>query len=116
MNFSEIKENILENKKRSLLIAFICVFIILLIILLTVLRKTQNRHKPAEKQKIILSEDLLIPTGPEVQQEYSITRQAKEKWTDEEADAWFTSPSDKDLEALEKSNDNMILDVVGAAP
>lgn len=116
MDFQEIKENILENKRRFLLLGFTFIFVILLIILVIVLANSHNKKTPEQKEKIILSEELLIPNGPEVQREYTITRQAKDTWTQEEADDWFTSPSEKDIQALEKSNENMILDLVEAAP
>ena len=45
-----------------------------------------------------------------------ITRQTKEKWSDEQADTWFQIPGQKDIDSLEKANDNIINEITGAAP
>ena len=40
----------------------------------------------------------------------------QEKWDEEQADTWFEKPTEKDIESLEKANDNIIRDITGAAP
>ena len=36
--------------------------------------------------------------------------------TEQEAQVWFTEPSQKDIDSLSKSNDKMINEITGAAP
>ena len=64
----------------------------------------------------MLTEELLIPEGPELHKDYNISRETKEKWDDEQADTWFEVPTEKDINSLEKANDNIILEITGAAP
>ena len=89
--------------------------IILLIILLCCIPKNNKKSEESEKP-VVLTETLLIPDGPEINRDYNISRQTQDKWTDEQADVWFEKPTEKDIESLEKANDNIIRDITGAAP
>ena len=43
-------------------------------------------------------------------------RQKKEKWSEEEANEWFTVPDETEIEKLSQSNDKIVKDIIGAAP
>ena len=129
MNFKEFFENLKEkivslyqlivdychdNKRNAILFASLGACIILLIIILA---SIPHGKKNTEIQKtIVLTEDELIPDGPELHRDYNISRETKEKWSEEQADTWFEVPTEKDINSLEKANDNIILDITGAAP
>ena len=129
MNFKEFFENLKEkivslyqlivdychdNKRNAILFASLGACIILLIIILA---SIPHGKKNTEIQKtIVLTEDQLIPDGPELHRDYNISRETKEKWSEEQADTWFEVPTEKDINSLEKANDNIILDITGAAP
>ena len=104
-----------ENKRNAILFASLGVSVILLIILLLCIPHSK-KQKAASPKEIVLTEDLLIPDGPELHRDYNISRQTKDKWTDEQAEEWFTIPGQKDIESLEKANDNIIIEITGAAP
>ncbi len=113
--FDLIKDYCSENKRNAILFGTLGASIILLIILLCCIPK--NKKTKAEQEKpVVLTETLLIPDGPEINRDYSISRQTQDKWSDEQADVWFEKPTEKDIESLEKANDNIIRDITGAAP
>lgn len=113
--FDLIKDYCSEKKRNAILFGTLGASIILLIILLCCIPK--NKKTKVEQEKpVVLTETLLIPDGPEINRDYSISRQTQDKWSDEQADVWFEKPTEKDIESLEKANDNIIRDITGAAP
>lgn len=113
--FELIKDYCSENKRNAILFATLGASILLLIILLLCIPKNK-KTKVQEEKPVVLTESLLIPDGPEINRDYSISRKTQDKWTDDQADVWFEKPTDKDIESLEKANDNIIRDITGAAP
>ena len=110
-----IKDYCSENKRNAILFASLIVLVLLLIILIICIPKNKKTEAVQEKP-IVLTETLLIPDGPEIHKDYNISRQTQEKWSEEQADTWFEKPTERDIESLEKANDNIILDITGAAP
>ena len=119
--FSSVKNKITElyfdNKKVFFLLAGLFFVIFLCIILLIFIPKDKKESQNVYVENHLeLSEKPLIPNGPELPKDYTFSRKEKEKWTEEEAQVWFTEPSQKDIDSLSKSNDKMINEITGAAP
>ena len=119
--FSSVKNKIIElyfdNKKVFFLLLSLCFIIFLCIVLLIFIPKEKKESQNSTIQNHLeLSEKLLIPNGPELPKDYTFSRKTKEKCTEEEAQVWFTEPSQKDIDSLSKSNDKMINEITGAAP
>lgn len=119
--FIDLKDRLLEfyeeNKKLSIIIlSFIVVILICLILLIALVGKKDKKTDQVPGQELVLTEGLIIPNGPELPRDYKASRETKDKWTEEEAQEWFTVPGDKEIEALSKSNDNLINEIIGAAP
>ena len=119
--FSSVKNKITElyfdNKKVFFLLAGLFFVIFLCIILLIFIPKDKKESQNVYVENHLeLSEKPLIPNGPELPKDYTFSRKTKEKWTEEEAQVWFTEPSQKDIDSLSKSNDKMINEITGAAP
>ncbi|MDY5918171.1 MAG: hypothetical protein SPJ55_07165 [Treponema sp.] len=119
--FSSVKNKIIElyfdNKKVFFLLLSLCFIIFLCIVLLIFIPKEKKESQNSTVQNHLeLSEKLLIPNGPELPKDYTFSRKTKEKWTEQEAQVWFTEPSQKDIDSLSKSNDKMINEITGAAP
>ena len=110
-----IRDYCTENKRNAILIGSLLVLLLILLILLICIPKTKKTDSVQEKP-VVLTETLLIPDGPELQRDYNISRKTQEKWNEEQADEWFEKPTERDIESLEKANDNLILDITGAAP
>ena len=105
-----------ENKRNAIIFASLGFCIILLLIILACVLPHGKKKNKEEVKNIVLTETLLIPDGPEIHRDYNISRETKEKWNDEQADLWFAVPTEKDINSLEKANDNIISDITGAAP
>lgn len=104
-----------ENPKRFIIISCSTLIILILIILLCSISPKKEKTKNFV-QKLELSEKLIVPDGPVLPKDYNYTRKTKDKWTEEEADEWFTTPTEKEIEALSKSNDAIVNEIIGAAP
>ncbi len=113
--FELIRDYCQENRRNAILIACLGASVIFLIILLICIPKNK-KEKAVEEKQIVLTQDLLIPDGPELHKDYNISRQTKDKWTDEQTEEWFEIPTEKDILSLEKANDNIVSDITGAAP
>lgn len=114
--FSKIISFFKEDKKRSLIILLAALIFILIILLIISIVNIGNENESFEKPQIVFTEELLIPDGPEVKESYTVSRHTQEEWDEEETENWFTAPSSKEVESLANANDNMISDVIGAAP
>ena len=112
----KIREFYENNKMLSYIIAGLVVLLILCIILLIAL--TGKKKEPATVPGTVLelTEPLVIPDGPELPKDYTASRTPKDKWSEEEAQEWFTIPSQKEIDSLSKANDNLINEITGAAP
>lgn len=133
MDFSNIIENITSSlkdlgekivdfvKDNKLLSMVIGALVLLLLILLLVLGSTSKKKKKEKAQvvelpKVVHTETLIIPNGPEMDNEYNLSRKTEDKWNETDADVWFTVPSDKEINSLSTSNENMIKGIIEAAP
>lgn len=113
--YKKVSDFCKENTKIALIIAVLILAILVCIIILSANSK-KSKAKPEEKQEIVLTEDLVIPDGPNLPEDYNIARKNKEKWNEKEAKQWFSVPSQNEIDDLEKSNDKMIDEIIGVAP
>ena len=114
--FDLIKDYCSENKRNAILFASLGACILLFLILILCLPKGNKKKNEDVTKEIVLTQTLLIPDGPEIHRDYNTSRQTKDKWSEEEAGEWFTIPTEKDIESLEKANDTIINEITGAAP
>lgn len=106
-----------ENRKISFIIlGLILVILICLILLVATSEKDKKKQKDLPGSNLQLTESLIIPNGPELPRDYNISRKTKDKWTEEEAEPWFTVPTEKEINSLSNSNENMVNEIIGAAP
>ncbi|MCR4742212.1 MAG: hypothetical protein K5866_04990 [Treponema sp.] len=119
--FISLKEKILdfyqENKITAILVAGLSIFVlVLIIVLLCLIPSTKNKKSNYVNPPLKLSHELEIPQGPEMPDNYTISRETLSSWTKEQAEEWFTVPSEKEINALSQTNENMINELLGAAP
>lgn len=105
-----------ENKMLSLIIAALVALLLLCIILLIALAGKKKEPVTVPGTVLELTETPMVPDGPELPKDYTSSRTVKDKWTEEEAQEWFTVPSQKEIDSLAKSNDILINEITGAAP
>lgn len=120
--FSSLKSKIIdfynENRKLSLIISALILLILICIILLICIapKSKKDKSKEESKQPFVLTETLQIPNGPQMPDDYNISRKTESSWSEEEAEPWFTIPSEKEINALSQTNNTMINELLGAAP
>ena len=90
--------------------------IILLSLILIVITTTSKKDSIEDVYPLVLKKELQIPPSAELPKDYNISRTTKDKWTDSEAEQWFTPPSEKEIENLSNSNDKIINSIIEAAP
>ena len=112
----KVREFYEENKMLSYIIASLVALLLLCIILLIALTGKKKEPEVIPGTVLELTETLEIPDGPELPKDYTASRTPKEKWTSDEAEEWFTVPSQKEIDSLTKANDNLIKEITGAAP
>ena len=115
--FIGLKDKLLEfyeeNKKLSIIIlSSIIVILVCLILLIALVSKKDKEPKKVPGQELVLTEKLVVPNGPELPRDYNTSRQTKDK----QAVLLSLGYEDKEIEALSKSNDNLINEIIGAAP
>jgi hypothetical protein len=114
--FEKFREFYEENKMLSYIIAGLVALLLLCIILLCVIAGRKKEPEVIPGTVLELTEPLAIPDGPELPKDYTASRTPKDKWSEEDAEEWFTVPTQKEIDSLSKANDNLINEITGAAP
>lgn len=112
--YEKVKDFCIENKTVSIIISLLILLIVLCIILL--ISTTGKKKEPDQPEPIVLTQPLVVPEGPVLPKDYNISRKTEKNWSEKEITEWFTVPSDNEIDALSKSNDNMVNEIIGAAP
>ena len=107
----KIREFYEDNKMLSYIIAGLVALLLLCIILLIALSGKKKEPAAVPGTVLELTEPLVIPDGPELPKDYTASRTPKDKWSEEEAQEWFTIPSQKEIDSLSKANDNLINEI-----
>lgn len=123
MDFSTLVEKfrylIEENKKQTIFVCSILIFMTLcgfFVLLLSTSQQEKKETKVINQKKLVIDQELLIPNELTINNKYTHVRQKKEKWSEEEANEWFTIPDETEIEKLSQSNDKIVKDIIGAAP
>ena len=114
--FEKVREFYEKNKMLSYIIAGLVALLLLCIILLCVIAGRKKEPEVIPGTVLELTEPLAIPDGPELPKDYTASRTPKDKWSEEDAEEWFTVPTQKEIDSLSKANDNLINEITGAAP
>jgi hypothetical protein len=114
-----IKKIVTQKKSTAVLVISILLFLSAAASVMFVFRLIGNSRSsvPAVPvQKLVTVHPLILPPGPSLPEGYTTSRESRTKWTDEDADAWFSTPDRNTVDSLGKSNDALISDILGAAP
>lgn len=118
--FSKIADTIVfwmkENKKLTIIIVSLLSIILICIILLVGISTEKTKSEKVYGQELKLAHEIEIPNGPELPRDYTLSRQPKEAWSEEEVERWFSTPSETDLRGLSKANDNIVDNLLGGTP
>ena len=84
--------------------------------LLSTSQQEKKGTKVINQKNLVIDQELLLPNELTINNKYTQVRQKKEKWSEEEANEWFTVPDETEIEKLSQSNDKIVKDIIGAAP
>lgn len=120
MIFDDIKYEISDfAHEKPLLLTIICIVVFLFIagiIILMIQTSPQGKTVLPSQEPFTQDAPILIPDSPDIEKDYYPNRITENKWTQDEANKWFTYPEDETMKELEKANDSIINDITGAAP
>ena len=123
MDFSTLVEKfrylIEENKKQTIFVCSILIFMTLcgfFVLLLSTAQQEKKETKVINQKNLEIDQELLIPNELTINNKYTHVREKKEKWSEEEANEWFTIPDETEIEKLSQSNDKIVNEIIGAAP
>ena len=123
MDFSTLVEKfrylIEENRKQTIFVCSVLIFMTLcgfFILLLSTSQQEKKGTKVINQKNLVIDQELLLPNELTINNNYTQVRQKKEKWSEEEANEWFTVPDETEIEKLSQSNDKIVKDIIGAAP
>ena len=92
--------------------------VLLLIAVIIVLVQTRPQKQAPAPQAPAFTADapLFTPDAPAMAQDYYPSRIPGKVWSGEDIEEWFTLPDDSTIGELEKANDKIVSDIIGAAP
>lgn len=86
------------------------------VLLLSTAQQEKKETKVINQKNLEIDQELLIPNELTINNKYTHVREKKEKWSEEEANEWFTIPDETEIEKLSQSNDKIVNEIIGAAP
>lgn len=107
------------GKKKIILIA--CAALVVIVLVALVILLTQKKPKKviktiAPQESLELNDTLLIPAPQALSREYITGRVTGEKWQSEEAQKWFTAPTENQMLDLGKINNHSVQEIINSAP
>lgn len=122
IDFNDILDTVRDfySEKKVLAICtsvLVVLFFLALIIFVIQSSKPQKSKDPTPVELPLKADQkILYPDGPSIPDGYALTREPEEKWTEEEAEEFFTMPDSKQLNKLESDNDKLVNEILGATP
>lgn len=98
------------------IIILLAFFLIAVIIILVGESNLFSKKKVAFDESFILHQPLIAPESPSTPDEYYLVRPKDYTWTQQDIDRWFSPPDQQLLDSLHTANDEIISDVLEAAP
>lgn len=121
MTFDDIGDNIRNFMQEKPLISTIIgivtfFFLAALVIILIQAAKPGDSGQTFRRESFSADAKLLIPAAPEVEKDYYPSRTVKNAWTEADVAPFFTVPDAESMQSLEKANDSIVTEIIGAAP
>ena len=121
MDFSEFGENIRDffsQRQKALLISSILgiFFLAALLAIVFIPQKKDVPNATFRSEPLEADQELLLPQGVSIPQEYAVSRQTQDKWSDSQVHEWLTLPDQEAVKKLSAANDSLIKSITEAAP
>lgn len=88
----------------------------LVIVVVSVSGKPDKKNAVEFNEDFTLYQPLMVPAVPSLPDDYYLMRERGYKWTQADVDRWFTPPDGQLLDDLHSANDDMITNILEAAP
>lgn len=112
-----VRDFITEKPLISTLIGIFTLLFLAALIIITIQTSQPKSPKQTFAQDPFTADaKLLIPAAPDVEKDYYPSRTVKNAWTEDDVAPWFTVPDAETMKNLEKANDKIAGDIIGAAP
>ena len=119
-DFEEIKDSFSDfAHEKPVLVTVIGIIIVLFfaaLIILMIQTSPEKKEILKEPEPFTADSPVLIPDAPDIEKEYYPSRITENQWSKDEVKKWFTFPEDDTMKELEKANDKIASDIIGAAP
>ncbi len=121
MDLSELCDNITDffsQRQKALLVSSILAifFCAALIALLFIPQKKEVPSSNFRSPPLEADQDLLLPQGVSIPQDYAVSRETKDNWTEAEVKEWLSVPDGGAVEKLSRANDALVKNITEAAP
>ena len=98
-------------------ILLLLVFFLIAVIIITVGESNLFKKKKLSfDENFTLHQPLVAPEPPSTPDEYYLVRPKDYTWTEQDIYRWFSPPDEQLLDALRAANDELISDLLEAAP
>lgn len=117
--FEDIKEDIsyrLEGASKSVFIALGCLGLILILLIALMINQCVQPQKVVVQKSFETKDEYIFPETVNMTNDYYYSRDAKDTWNQDDVNEWFNTPGEKDIKELSEANDNIIKEIMGAAP
>ena len=121
MDFSELGENIRDffsQRQKAVLIScsLIVFFCAALVAIILIPQKKEVPSSRFKSEPLVADQELLLPPGVSIPQEYAVSRETKEKWSRDEIQEWISLPDEDAVKKLSAANDALVQTITEAAP
>ena len=113
-----IREFIEENTMLTVCVCAILVLMVVFAVIVSPFAPSGVRQKESlvQEETFVPDQGILLPPEQGWEDEYHISREAKDRWDEAEALQWYHEPTVQDADSLGRENDALVERIIGAAP
>ncbi len=121
--FEDIKANFDDFVERTskltvtILAILLFLFVSAIIVLIFALSSTSKKKAFQKARTPLSAEDSFLPPSQlKLTQDYYFSREATSSWNRKESDRWFSKPNSVNMNELHQANEQVVDEIIGAAP
>lgn len=118
VDFDDLKDGIVNYKEQHPLgfkIALILIILFFISLLVIVFQSGNKTVVLDEGDKFVPDQTIVTPDAPDVEKDYFPSRSTEKQWSENEILNYFTVPEAAPMTNLEKENDKIVNDILGAS-
>ena len=115
-DIQEKLQDLWEYNRTPLLIGVSGAAVLLILIIVLCAVQCSSPEKAEINEKFEATDSFVFPENLSLVDDYYFSREEAENWSQDEADLWFTDIDSKALKDIKDTNDEIIDELLGAAP